>query len=486
MVSEYAVRAHLAHGDSLGPCSDGAGAADGDGDGVANDVDACPDTPQGDDVYDDGCTVIVLEADAGPDMTAWEGGTITVTGAGLVLAGEYDVAELVFVWEQLDGPPTDYEYNSPALSVFTDGVVGELTFRLTVSTWDGQKSSSDDCVFTVLQPHVTGVASARWHSALHWEDNVVTPWGWNRYGQTGDGSEVRDAVSMDVSGTSTWFAKTDGTVWTFGTNILSNSSAPVQVAGVTDVVQVAALSQGAMFLKRDGSVWGVSDAANRQCELGDRPHPGETGVTGPIQIPDLPVNITAIAGGGYHTVALDAEGTAWVWGARWFGCTPRAVMQDVTAVSAGESNHCLFLLSDGSVWAMGFNLHGQLGNGTTVSHYSTPTEVLDIADVSAVAAGNRHSLFLKSDGTLWVAGWNHDCQLGLGPDAPVTITIPTQVDLLDVVHVAGGYAHSVAVLSDDSVWAWGYNGVGQLTGGTFSTLPTTVCTPTPIEFTGNP
>lgn len=485
VVSGNAVRAHLAHGDSLGPCTDGAGAGDADGDGVPDDVDDCPGTPQGDDVYDDGCTVIVLEADAGPDVTVWEGETVTVTGAGRVLAGEHDVADLTFVWEQLDGAPADYEGISPNLSVFTEGAFGGLTFRLTVSTLDGWESSTDECVLTVLQPHVTGVAAAKWHNALHWEDNVVTPWGWNRHGQTGDGSEVRDVVSMDVSGTSTWFAKTDGTVWTFGTNILSNSSVPVQVAGVTDVVQVAALSQGAMFLKRDGSVWGVSDAANRQCELGDRPHPGETGVIGPIQIPDLPVNITTVSSGSYHTVALDVEGTAWVWGAR-FGCTPTAVISDVTAVSAGESNHCLFLLSDGIVWAVGFNLHGQLGNGTTVSDYSTPTKVLNVADVSAVAAGNRHSLFLKSNGTLWVAGWNHDCQLGLGPNAPVNVTAPTQVDLLDVVHVAGGDTHSVAVLSDDSVWVWGYNNVGQLTGGTFSTLPTTVCTPTPIEFTEHP
>jgi len=485
VVSANAVRAHLAHGDSLGPCSDGAGEADGDGDGVADDVDDCPGTPQGDDVYDDGCTVIVLEADAGLDVTVWEGETITVTGTGRVLAGEYDAADLVFVWEQLDGPPTDHESNSPTLTVFTDGVVGELRFRLTVSTTGGWESASDECVFTVQQPHVTGVAAARWHSALHWEDSVVTPWGWNRYGQTGDGSEVRDVISMDVSGTSTWLAKSDGTVWTFGTNALSDSSAPVHIAGVTDVVQVAALSQGAMFLKNDGSVWGVGHAANNQCELAGEPNTRDTGVVGPLQIPDLPVNITAISSGSYHTIALDADGTAWVWGAR-FGCTPTAVMDGVTAVSAGESDHCLFLLSDGTVWGMGFNLHGQLGNGTMVSNYRTPTEVLGLTDVSAIAAGNRHSLFLKSDGTLWVAGWNHDCQLGLGRDAPVNVTVPTQVDLLDVVHVAGGDTHSVAVLSDDSVWVWGYNSVGQLTAGTVSTLPTTVCTPMPIEFADSP
>ncbi len=202
---------------------------------------------------------------------------------------------------------------------------------------------------------------------------------------------------------------------------------------------------------------------------------------GPIQIPDLPSSITAVSSGSHHTVALDAEGTAWVWGAR-FGCTPTAVMDNVTAVAAGESNHCLFLRSDGTAWAMGFNLHGQLGNGTTVSNFSTPTQVLDMADLIAVAAGDRHSLFLTSDGTLWGSGWNHDCQLGLGPDAPVDVTVPTPIDLEDVVHMAGGDGHSVAVLNDDSVWVWGHNGVGQLTRGTLSTLPTTVCTPMPIEF----
>jgi alpha-tubulin suppressor-like RCC1 family protein len=296
---------------------------------------------------------------------------------------------------------------------------------------------------------------------------------------------VEDVISIDVSGTSTWFTKSDGTVWTFGTNILSDSWVSVQVAGVADVVQVAALYQGGLLRKHDGSVWGVGNAANNQCELAGEPNVGETGVMGPMQIPDLPANITAVSSGSYHTVALDAEGTAWVWGAR-FGCTPTALMDNVTAVAAGESNYCLFLRSDGTVWAMGFNLHGQLGNGTTVSDYSTPTHVLDVADVVAVAAGRRHSLFLQSDGTLWVAGWNHDCQLGLGPDVPVNVTVPTRVDLTDVVHMAGGDSHSVAVLSDDSVWVWGHNNVGQLTRGTSSTLPTTVCTPMPIEFAENP
>ena len=131
---------------------------------------------------------------------------------------------------------------------------------------------------------------------------------------------------------------------------------------------------------------------------------------------------------------------------------------------------------------MGFNLHGQLGNGTTVSNFSTPTQVLDMADLIAVAAGDRHSLFLTSDGTLWGSGWNHDCQLGLGPDAPVDVTVPAPIDLEGVVHMAGGDGHSVAVLNDDSVWVWGHNNVGQLTRGTLGTLPTMVCTPMPIEF----
>ena len=90
--------------------------------------------------------------------------------------------------------------------------------------------------------------------------------------------------------------------------------------------------------------------------------------------------------------------------------TPVQVASDVTAVSAGYY-HTMFLKSDSTLWAVGINEFGQLGDGTTESR-STPVQVA--SGVTAVSAGGGHTMFLKSDSTLWAVGGNEFGQLGDG------------------------------------------------------------------------
>src|SRR6185503_3877602 len=72
-----------------------------------------------------------------------------------------------------------------------------------------------------------------------------------------------------------------------------------------------------------------------------------------------------------------------------------------------------------------------------------------LGNVVAVAAGGGHSLALKMDGTVVAWGWNSDGQ--------VNVT----AGLSDVVAIAGGYRHSVALKQDGTVVAWGANQNGQ-------------------------
>ena len=125
-------------------------------------------------------------------------------------------------------------------------------------------------------------------------------------------------------------------------------------------------------------------------------------------------------------------------------------LSDVVSVSAGSA-HTVFLKSNGTVWATGHNNHGQLGDGTT-SDSNSSVQVLDadgnvLNGVIAVSAGKDYSIFLKRDGTVWATGSNTNGQLGDG-----TITNrTTPVQVLDaegnvlngVITVSAGSYHSV-------------------------------------------
>src|ERR1700690_2506426 len=85
--------------------------------------------------------------------------------------------------------------------------------------------------------------------------------------------------------------------------------------------------------------------------------------------------------------------------------------QSVTKIAAG-GEHSVFLESDGSLWAMGYNHNGELGDGSN-SNTNRPEQIA-ILNVTAVAAGYAHTLFLKGDGSLWATGYNGDGELGDG------------------------------------------------------------------------
>ncbi|HEY4427788.1 MAG TPA: IPT/TIG domain-containing protein [Solirubrobacteraceae bacterium] len=164
-------------------------------------------------------------------------------------------------------------------------------------------------------------------------------------------------------------------------------------------------------------------------------------------------------------------------------CTFGSALTEVRAISAGGS-HGLALMNDGTVTAWGENAHGQLGDGTNTGPEScasvsgfheefetqrpcsaVPVIVSGLSGVSAVAAGANHSLALLSDGTVWAWGENSSGQLGDGSttesDIPVAVS-----GLSGVVAIAAGGSESLALLSDGTVEAWGDNSSGQLGDGT--------------------
>ena len=122
----------------------------------------------------------------------------------------------------------------------------------------------------------------------------------------------------------------------------------------------------------------------------------------------------------------------------------------------------------GTVRSWGSNDLGQLGDGTQADSY-VPLQVLGLTDVVAVAAGGRHTVALKSDGTVWAWGSNSHGQLGDGNGGPGAFsTTPVQVARItqQMCAIAAGPNHTIALKADGTVWGCGENTHGQLGDGT--------------------
>nr|WP_317172724.1 hypothetical protein [Hymenobacter polaris] len=124
----------------------------------------------------------------------------------------------------------------------------------------------------------------------------------------------------------------------------------------------------------------------------------------------------------------------------------------------------LALRTDGTLWAWGYNLHGQVGDNTTTSRFA-PVLIGTATSWQTVVAYGMQSAALRADGTLWVWGNNQVGQLGDGTTTPRIA--PVQLGAATTwQQVVVGEGHSLATRADGSGWAWGANGFGQLGDGT--------------------
>ncbi len=299
---------------------------------------------------------------------------------------------------------------------------------------------------------VLAIAGGSFHNLALKSDRTVWAWGYNTNGQLGNGTTTSSSVPVQVSYLSDIIAidvgkyyfiknisyiypahslalKSDGTVWAwgynwygqFGNGTTKSSTVPVQVSNISDVTSIAAGGAHNLALKLDGTVWAWG--YNWYGQLGNGT---TTSSYLPVQVAGLN-NVTAIACGYDHSLALKSDGTVWAWGYNTDGQlgignttsrhTPKQVsnLSDVTFIASGGF-HSFALKSDGTVWAWGSNSHGQLGNGKSGKDEkaTTPIQVSNLSDVATVAGGLEHSLALKPDGTVWAWGYNRDGQLGNG------------------------------------------------------------------------
>jgi alpha-tubulin suppressor-like RCC1 family protein len=239
-----------------------------------------------------------------------------------------------------------------------------------------------------------------------------------------------------------------------------------------NVTQISAGQYHSLFLRADGSLWGTGGNQFGQLGIGNFIQ-----TNAPVEI--ISNGVTQIAVGGFHSLFIKSDGSLWGMGLDYFGelgCGPgvvngmqfgtnrpeQIVTSNTVAIAAGAA-HSLILKNDGSLWAMGYDAYGQLGDGTTNDNSYYPEQIV-ASNVIAVAAGAFHSLFLKHDGSLWGMGYNLQGELGDGTTN--VISIPEQIVGSNITAIAAGYAHSLFLKADGSLWGMGNNALGQLGDGT--------------------
>jgi alpha-tubulin suppressor-like RCC1 family protein len=207
--------------------------------------------------------------------------------------------------------------------------------------------------------------------------------------------------------------------------------------------------------------------------------------------------------------AQAAGGTAVGWGDNSYGQltgpessesppVPANGLSEAAQLAAG-GYHSLAVMTDGTVRAWGFNYEGQLGIGDPTGPemctptYTCSTKVLTVPGLSgavAVAAGTYHSLALLANGTVMAWGENSEGQLGIGNDTGPEIchaypcsTKPLLVPgLSNVVAIAAGANESLALLADGTVMAWGDDENGQ--GGSGPSSNSCKCIDHPVQVPG--
>ena len=451
--------------------------------------------------------------------------------------GWYPTEQAVTVNCATPGATINYTTNGvtpgPSDRVVASGgtVLVDRPLTLEANAWKTGMASSGTAIanFTISGKLAAGAS----HSVALKSEGTVWTWGANASGQLGIGStdSSTHAAPAQVRLNSTTFLtgmslagagalhslavrKSDGSVFGWGSdsagqlgdNSTTTKTYPVQAKTtalgnpvLTGIIDIAGGSTHTLALKADGTVW--TWGRNSSGQLGDgtttsRRLAAQVKTTSSTFL----TGVIAIAAGDDFCAALRSDGTVWTWGVnssgqlgigstttqkyavqvKLSGGTPLSGIADIACGSA----HALALKTDGTIWSWGGNTNGQLGNGSTtqarnaiqVKRNSTSL----FSGAAALAGGGKHSVILKSDGSVYACGLNSSGQLSI--NSTTQQLYPTQAVssagpvLSSIVDLACGANHTLVTKNDGTVSGSGLNSSGQAGYPTTSVNPK-ACTP---------
>jgi alpha-tubulin suppressor-like RCC1 family protein len=336
-------------------------------------------------------------------------------------------------------------------------------------------------------------------------NSTLWTWGYNLYGQLGDGTITTRKTPKQIGTDSEWSIivggrqhtisfKTNTNVWIWGRNNYgqlglgdtTNRKTPTQIqTGIeTDWLIIAGGEYHTVGIVTNGTLWTWGNNEYGQLGLGDT----ISRVTPSLIQIGSDSDWFMVAAGDSYNISLKIDKTLWTWGNnesgqlglddtinRW---TPVQVGSDTDwFMITGGGDHTISLKTNGMLWTWGNNVYGQLGLGDSINRW-TPSQIqTDInADWSMIAAGDNHTIGIKANGTIWTWGRNDDGQLGLGDnmDRWTPVQVGTRVDWSII---AAGRNHNISLKTNCTLWTWGNNEDGQLGLGNL----TNKRTPTLVE-----
>ena len=208
----------------------------------------------------------------------------------------------------------------------------------------------------------------------------------------------------------------------------------------------------------------------------------------PVQVPGTTwqyLSHTSGANDTNHVFATKTDGTLWTWGNGNVGqlginnqtnySSPKQVPGTTWSIldnqMSGGNNWQTAIKTDGTLWVWGYNNKGQLGQGEVGTGAgglggakSSPVQVGSDTTWSKIISTNGGAAAIKTDGTLWAWGDNNYGLLGQNqaPAQLAALSSPTQITGTTWANVHTNKQSIIAVKTDGSLWSWGYKGNGQL------------------------
>jgi len=264
-----------------------------------------------------------------------------------------------------------------------------------------------------------------------------------------------------------WGAGSSGQLGLNESGTYARRSSPNQVGSLTDWASVSGANDFSFSIKTDGTLWSWGTNGYGTLGLGNT-----SGVSSPTQVGSL-TNWLNVAGGSYSSIAVKTDGTLWGWGRNQSGelglgnttsySSPKQVgaLTNWLYATVKGTDYCIAAKTNGTLWAWGTNSWGQLGIGNE-TNYSSPKQVGALTTwTNKIAICQEATAVIKTDGTLWVWGRGYEGNLGLGNTSGYNS--PKQVGALtNWLSISGAYRCFYSVKTDGTIWAWGSNVNGQL------------------------